>query len=53
LIFLDQQHDDIPLGLTLQGHLAAVEVLPLITALGTNGDVGKPIPETADDLRDL
>jgi hypothetical protein len=50
---LEQQHDDIPLGLTFQGHFAAVEVFALITALGTNGDVGKPIPETVDDLRDL
>jgi hypothetical protein len=53
LIFLDQEHDDIPLGLTLQEHLAAVEVFPLITVLGTNGDVGKPILETADEFRDV
>jgi hypothetical protein len=53
LIVLDQEHDDIPLSLTLQKHLAVVEVFPLITVLGTNRDVGKPNLETADEFRCL
>jgi hypothetical protein len=42
LIFFDQVHDDILLGISLYEDLAVIEILLLITALGTNGDVGKP-----------